>query len=505
MSKTLRLSTLALASLMFVSAALTGCSGGNKNEGTTGAQTSGSNKEEGNKTEAPTELVWYTVASQAPADLQKVQDELNKYLLDKINATVKITAMSYADYNEKMPVMINSGEAFDICFTSSGDNPYVMNASRGAFLDLTPYLENEGKEMMAAIDEKFWEGIKIDGKIYAVPSQKELPWAPTYKFSTELVDKMGIELPAMISTLDELEPLLAKAKEVAPNIATLGVNKNGLKPVFYAPFDMHASEMIPSGTAYYGDDIYKVINPLETEYALEFCMKMREFYEKGYVPADAPTNPQKPKPSFVDFGHYQPYAEQIWERADKYPVSVVPVSKPVAATGSSMGSMHAVSVTSKNPGKSVEFLNLMNTDAYVKNLLTYGIEGVHYEKTGDNSIKMLDKSADYKMPSYTLGNHFIGYTVDPDPADKWTQFEAFNDSADVAPLFGFAFDGESVKNEMSAIKNLCQQYYSQIFTGSVADVKGVLDEFNGKLHQAGLQKVMDEMQTQIDAYVAANK
>lgn len=502
MSKTLRLSTLALASLMFVSAALTGCSGGNESTESTGGQTSAESGKEDGKKEEPVELVWYTVASQPPADLEMVVDELNKYLVEKINVKLNVTAMSYPDYNEKMPVMINSGESFDICFTSSGDNPYVMNASRGAFLDLTPYLENEGKEMFEAIDERFWEGIKIDGKVYAVPSQKELPWAPTFKFSTELVEKTGLELPEMISTLDELEPFLAKAKEVAPDTEALGVNKNGLKPVFYAPYDMHASELVPAGTEYYGDNVYKVVNPLETDYALDFCLQMRDFYEKGYVPADAATNPKKPKVSFVDFGHYQPYAEQIWERSQGYPVSVVPVAKPIAATGSSMGSMHAVSITSQYPSEAVQVLNLLNTDPYVKNLLTYGIEGVHYEKTGDNSIKFLDKSKDYKMPSYTLGNHFIGYTVDPDPADKWEQFETFNAEADVAPLFGFAFNGEAVKNQMAAVKNVSQQYYTQIFTGSNADVEGTLNEFNEKLYQAGLQQIIDEMQAQIDAFVA---
>ncbi|MEG1927877.1 MAG: extracellular solute-binding protein, partial [Niameybacter sp.] len=180
MSKRLRVSTVLMASIMFVSATLTGCSGGdtavdtNKETGAVGEDIAVDKKDE-----KPTNLIWYTVANEPPTDLEKVQAALNEYTLEKINTTIDITTMSYADYNEKMPVMINSGEAFDICFTSSGDNPYVLNASRGAFVDLTPYLENEGKEMYDAIDEKFWEGITVDGQIFAVPTQKELPWAPS--------------------------------------------------------------------------------------------------------------------------------------------------------------------------------------------------------------------------------------------------------------------------------------------------------------------------------------
>lgn len=450
----------------------------------------------------PVNLVWYTPAQQVPVDMELVNEEVNKYLLDKINATVDITMMSYADYNEKMPVIINSGEAFDICFTSTTDNPYVANVARGAFVDLTPYLQKEGKEMYEAIDDRFWNAITISEKIYGVPSQKELPWASTLQFSKEVVEKAGIELPEKFNSLEELEPYLAKMKEAAPDVKSLGLDKKGMMPLFVSNYDMHIGNTVPVGTELSGDDVYKVKNLMTTEEAKAFCKTMQEFYQKGYVPADSTTSPKKIRPACVEYGNYQPYAEQIWERNWGYPVQSVPVAKTIATTSSAMGSMHAVSITSQNPGKAVEFLNLMNTDAYLKNLLTYGIEGVHYEKTGDTSIKLLEKSKDYLIPSYTMGNHFIGYTTDPDPVDKWEEFQAFNDEAEIAPLFGFSFDGESVKNELAAVKNVSQQYYSQVFTGTAIDMDAAIEEFNTKLEQAGIQKIIDEMQKQVDAFLA---
>ena len=53
--------------------------------------------------------------------------------------------------------------------------------------------------------------------------------------------------------------------------------------------------------------------------------------------------------------------------------------------GSTTGSMIAVSSNSKNKEKSVEFLNLLNTDKELRNLLNYGIEGTHYNKMGRRS------------------------------------------------------------------------------------------------------------------------
>ncbi|MFV0502393.1 MAG: ABC transporter substrate-binding protein [Lachnospirales bacterium] len=451
----------------------------------------------------PVELIWYSIASQPPADMQVIMDELNPYLLEKINATIDVTMMSYADYNDKLPLMINSGEVFDICFTSSGDNPYVYNASKGAFYDLTPYLETVGKEMYEAIDKRFWKAITIDGKIYSVPTQKELGIAPVMKFSNEIIEKGGIELPEYVSDLDVLGDLLAQGKEADPDTIPLGINKNGFKTVFYNSFDALANGNVPAVTPFTGD-VYKVINPFETEFALNFCLKMREFYEKGYLPLDASTAETKPTTRFADYGSYQPYAEDIWERVDGYRTTVVPMQDPIANTSAASGSMHAVSITSPNPEKAVEFLNLLNTDPFVKNTMTFGVEGIHYEKTGDNSIKLLDKAADYSIPAYTMANNFIGYTIDPDPADKWETFKTFNDETAEAPLFGFTFNGESVKNQAAAVKAVSQQYYTQVFTGNNADVEGTIAEFNEKLYNAGLQDIINELQKQVDAYVENN-
>ena len=44
---------------------------------------------------------------------------------------------------------------------------------------------------------------------------------------------------------------------------------------------------------------------------------------------------------------------------------------------SARGALTAVNAQTKHPEKAVEFLNLVNTDEYLRNLLNYGIEGEH--------------------------------------------------------------------------------------------------------------------------------
>src|SRR5699024_5909080 len=100
---------------------------------------------------------------------------------------------------------------------------------------------------------------------------------------------------------------------------------------------------------------------------------------------------------------------------------------------------------------------------------------------------------------YALGNHFNLYLYEDDPADKWEQFEAFNESAENAPTLGFHFDSDPVRTEIASISNVSKQFYPAIATGSVDPEKN-LPDFNKKLKDAGIDKVLAEIQKQYDEW-----
>ena len=49
------------------------------------------------------------------------------------------------------------------------------------------------------------------------------------------------------------------------------------------------------------------------------------------------------------------------------------------------------------------------------------------------------------------------------------------------------------------------EYKKPLETGSVSDVEATLKDFNDKLYAAGLQKVMDLKQEQLDAWLATQE
>ena len=230
---------------------------------------------------------------------------------------------------------------------------------------------------------------------------------------------------------------------------------------------------------------------------------LRRYYELGYINADAATATEEPTlKSFVSKADGQPYAENIWSAQAGREIVTSPITDAYITNGSTTGSMIAVSANSKNKEKSVEFLNLLNTDPYLKNLIVYGIEDVHYTKTSDTQIEYTDKHADYEISAFAFGNLFINYIMEDEPTTKWEEFQKFNDESVASVALGFKFDPSNVTNEIAAITNVLEEFKPALFSGSV-DVEEYLGKMNAKLKEQGVDKVIEEMQRQIDEWKAS--
>ncbi|MNC08728.1 hypothetical protein D3C75_563280 [compost metagenome] len=98
----------------------------------------------------------------------------------------------------------------------------------------------------------------------------------------------------------------------------------------------------------------------------------------------------------------------------------------------------------------------------------------------------------------------LTYLHADDPADKWDAFKKFNDSSKEAPTFGFAFDPTPVKTEVAAINNVTKEFMPALYTGSV-DPKTYLPKAAKKFKEAGLDKVIAEVQKQLDEWNQTKK
>ncbi|MEK8128282.1 extracellular solute-binding protein [Paenibacillus filicis] len=454
------------------------------------------------KANKPAELIWYTIGT-PQKDVDRVMEEVSKYTAEKIGVTVKMNMVDWGDYSQKMQVMTASGTPMDIVFTSSWAFDYVQNARKGAFKPIDDLLQSSGQGIVKALDPAFLSGSKVDGHNYGVPANKELPAQEVWRFNKKLVDKYNLSLD-QVGTLQSLEPLLKTIKEKEPNVYPFAVDKNFMP---YVPYD-YVIEKMPMAVKIDNPD-YKIVNVLDTPEMKQALKTVNSYYKAGYIPTEAATlnslnDVQVTSRWFTDKATNQPFADNLWSASYGYPVVSKPASPALIYNWSVMGSMQAISANSKYPEKAMEFLNLLNTDPVLRNMVDSGIEGVHYKKIGDDKMENLPESKNYDMPTFSLGNVMLTYKDTKDPDNKWEEFKKFNGSGVPAPLLGFNFDPSKVTTEIAAVQNVKEEFWAVLMTGTV-DPDKFIPMANEKFKAAGLDKIMAEAQAQIDAWRAANK
>ncbi|MFR1480536.1 MAG: DUF3502 domain-containing protein [Hydrogeniiclostridium mannosilyticum] len=85
--------------------------------------------------------------------------------------------------------------------------------------------------------------------------------------------------------------------------------------------------------------------------------------------------------------------------------------------------------------------------------------------------------------------------------EKYEQYKEFNANVEVSPLLGFRFDETKVEAEVAAI-NAAYKEYSDLLAYGAADPETELPKCLDALDEAGIQKVLDEMQTQYAEFLA---
>lgn len=467
---------------------------------------SGRKTEESEKGKASAELVWYQIGDEQK-DAGMVLEKVNEYIVPRIGASLKIVNVGGTEYNQKMQVIINTGSKWDLCFTSSWANDYLQNANKGAFLALDDLISDT--EMYEAIDSRFWEAAKVQGEIYGVPHEKEIGNMPMWVFTKEYVDKYEIPYEEL-HTLEDLEPWLEVIKENEPDVIPMYLTKDYTAPTYMDKIQD------PVGIEY-GDETLTVKNVFETDRMKETLRTMRKYYEAGYINKDAAaTSDDKTKKRFVTKGDGQPYAELVWGKDLGYEVVVSPIMDTSITNTSARGALTAVNAHSEHPAQAVELLNLINTDEYLRNLLNYGIEGVHWERAEvpeaeaeaakgkpyiyDTKLKLIEEKArDYSAAYWVQGGLFHTYVLENEPIDKWATFKEFNDASEEAPSFGFDFNLEPVSTQVAGFRSILDEFGKALYTGSV-DPDEYLPKLQEKLETAGIQKVIDEMQSQVDQW-----
>lgn len=451
-------------------------------------------------------LTYYYPATvtQDSIGIDEVYVKANEIIKEKIGAEVDFKATSMGEYQQKIALVLATREECDVFWTSSWLNSFTDNVHRDALLDITDLLPKYAPETYAGIKEDYWKAAMVDNRIYAVLNKQIFARQSVFFVDKAFVEENNIDISNVNSTVSMMP--------VYDQIVATGINPQE-KSVVCTPSGIEWTNSVmqekgwqtPVNTNVPGavDENCNVFNQFKTSEFKEYVEFCRALYNKGYI-NNRVIDGQITNDNYItaSAGTYKPGAGDAEGAAFmRKPIIQIPYGKALLSTESLTATMTGISSFSKNPEKSMQFIELLNSDKDLFNVLSHGIEGRDYEKIGENKIKKLDGALYSESFNWVFGNVFNGYLTPEMPDDCWEKEEAFNDGGEVSPILGFTFDPSNVTTEISNCNAVAGEYMLAFALGSM-DVDVKLPEFLNKLDTAGAEVIISELQSQLDEFMS---
>lgn len=438
-------------------------------------------------------------------DEAKVEAAINAITVPELNMQLDILVVPWASAAEQIRLMLSGGEKLDLMMAlSSQAATYVATQS---VYDLNELIDEYGVNIKANMgdDAKI---ANINGFVYGVPNTCNWYTQTSLQVRKDWLEEAGFTKDD-IKTVEDVEKLYEAVSKNHPEAAMLGM-KNG------QAFDSAWSDTDSLSDGWgvlmnYGEKP-EVVNYFATEEYKAFVERQYAWAQKGWISKDAATTTDTVDSligagrAFSQISTNHPSMEVEASLNIGTPVEICPLYDMYTTTTLTTPFFWTVARNSTEPEKAFRMLDFIYGSAEVANLLNWGIEGEHYVLTEDGHAAFpagMDKSSDpYNAHfAYMLPNQFITHVWEGLPLDVHEQNQANNGKAKRSCAYGFAYDGTSVTNEIAALNNVKSQYLDALNTGAV-NPDDVLPQFLADLEAAGLQKVIDLKQQQLDAWMA---
>jgi putative aldouronate transport system substrate-binding protein len=492
------LTALALTALVFAA-------GGCGNRG--GTAPTGTAKGE----EAPYEVNFlYVVAAEGP-NQAKVQEAVNALALKELNMKVKLIPMTIGAWIAQVPMMLAANEPLDLFPVGSTSFPAYIEAQY--ILNCADYLEY-APDILRILGDDANAGY-VGDFLAGFGQMKERAYPTGLIVRKDIFEELGYSVEDFsvntedMSSFNQITELFARVKAKYPSMTCLDgtVIMGALDGSYYD--DMGNSFGVLEN---YGQTT-RVTNIFESEQFRRFCLIAREWFQKGYTSADIAVNTDSGELkmwagnafSFIAFVKPNTPVEKLAQTG--YETVVIPLGKAMKYTNAVNAVVYSLANASKNPAKAMEFLNWTYTSREFEDLINWGIPGEDWIETPDGMAAypsgVNPSNVGYHNDfGWIYPNQFAGHPWEGNPPDIWDQYRKYNNSLLVSKAYGFTFDAAPVVNEVAQLTAVVEQYRKDLAFGAIDNIDARLREFNQALYGAGLQRVIEEKQKQLDAWLA---
>lgn len=523
--------SLIIAATMLAGLTLTACADkAGPNNGEAANQPAASAAGDNNDSEHVTLKILYS-GHGPQADTQKVFNLFNEKLAKYLpNTTVDITVVNSAQYEERLRLMLSAGEQIDVANLGSGSgnskNDLAVEAKKGTLLPLDGYLEKT-PVLKEFIPDMVWDKSKVSGQTYMVASYG--PISDKFiglKFQKELTDKYFPNIGELEATLvndngrvkQQTYDLLTGYLETLKNNGEIrrGVSVETMR---WLPERAYYSFYNYAFVAEKEDQDVKVLHFFEQPDVKMMYQTHSDWFKAGYVERDILSMQNRRQYEKKLDGNVLAMTSQYITAPDfpaidtdlldsasyGYPVKTVSWAKNYFVSPS-IPVGFIIPVTSKHPERAMKYLEAVNTNYELIELLTYGIEGEHFTRDEVGKpvpIVSSQEQTRYSWPSGFAGSMLAPTDINKDPYSDYVR-EYQNPQALPIPLKNFKLNVDPIKNELAQYDAVRNEYELALYSGATDNWEETHRMMIDKMNKAGLPKIMQEIQNQVDAYRQEN-
>ncbi len=471
----------------------------------------------------PAKLRFYFPGDKKAA-VDEVWDALSEKFKDHLNSTYEVNWIPIGDYRDKLIVMSASGDDWDMNY----DGPwqaYTQMLNRGAYMDIKELLPRYAPDLYEKYKQTgTLKPATVDGKILSLPWTLSGSLRPWLNWRSDAVKAAGLDIPqGSIKTIEDVDNVLHRLKKAYPDDVILCVGNIMLGQVFDITLlrDGYMATEFHNLYVKVDDPAYRLI-PIETTETFRETVKLtRKWVEDGIISKD----------EMVD----KTYAADKWFNGQvlartithEYSFSNNPFKDPSYTREYSelypenkffnrtpLGNGMCINVNSANPERALMWMNMLQTDQAFYDMVLYGIEGKTYVLDG--------KAAKYPAGMSQINSNYMGWAgqwplwnldfMRPDETygDGFWQKEAeYAKEAKniVNPMDGLFFNTNGIKNEIARKDQLYEEYGKPLVFGMVKTEKidEAIEEYLQKEKASGLDKIVNECQKQVDAFIKSRQ
>jgi putative aldouronate transport system substrate-binding protein len=455
------------------------------------------------------ELVLYIIGVEKPKQAELFAN-FNRIAKERLNCTLKINYIGWAEWPTKYPLIFSSGESFDMAYTATWLN-FAALAQRGAFMELDTLWPTYAPQNHARQSKTALHQATVNGHLYCIPTLDATYSAHGPIHRADLATPYGWD--GKMDTFADMERFLEIVHANNPGIEPFQVYSSGSEADDLFIFNNGIFQTTGTTNDFLFFDPTEVNPKLFTwwEYSKtpEFLAMMARWNEKGFIYKSGLSDTDSEK---FRNGKSALYIHGIYSYEEQYrdhPQWDVRWNSFVSDVSNNPFTQDAVVIptTAKNPERALALYELITNDETAFRAFFYGIEGLNYEtvnQNGQTQIRVLN-SDDYEFSTFwTARTREFVLPIAGDPTDAQAHkaaFDAYIKDGEKSQKFrSFVIDTTSIETDYAACISVHQQYWWPLELGYVDAASG-LKEYQEKMTVAGIERVRTAIQAQLDTYL----